>query len=189
MLSQLNNPSSPKHTVLTRNVCTLGLLTAGLISLSLPLLFSLSPYKLRAGARREYLNHIQVPEWRRLVSRERGENKLPSPLYLVFNFLNFFTLKNLLLLKDLLVLCFIKLWCEKKKKTYTFTQLCSLIPLSSCLLYHVFSWLRRNENWPRENAHQALFVKTNLPVLIDVQTKMMKTILEYLKHRDFTTGN
>lgn len=34
MLSQLNNPSLPKYTVLTHNVCTLSLLTSGLIFVS-----------------------------------------------------------------------------------------------------------------------------------------------------------
>ena len=60
VLSQLNNPSSPKHTVLTHNVCTLSLLTSGLISASLPPALSLS--KPRAGGRRESLNHIQITE-------------------------------------------------------------------------------------------------------------------------------
>lgn len=58
VLSQLNNPSSPKYTVLTHNVCTLSLLTSGLISVSLPL----SLYKPRAGGRKESLNHIDITE-------------------------------------------------------------------------------------------------------------------------------
>lgn len=94
VLSQLNNPSSSKYTMLTHNVCTLSLLTSGLVSASLPPSFPLSSYKPRTGVRKESLSHIQVTELKGLVPQERGENKIPSHLYLfVLNyFLNFFTL-------------------------------------------------------------------------------------------------
>lgn len=76
MSSQLDSLSSPKHTAFTHNVCTLGLLPAALISLSL------SPYKPGAEGKRESLDHIQITECKRLVSKEKGENKRPSPLFL-----------------------------------------------------------------------------------------------------------
>lgn len=77
--------SSLKYTVFTHNVCTLGLLPAGLIFLSL------SPSKPRARDRRESWNHIQNTKWKKLISKERREKKGPSHFYLV----SFFLLKLL----------------------------------------------------------------------------------------------
>lgn len=48
-----------------------------------------------------------------MVSRGKGENKIPSHLYIFKLFLKLFTFESLLFLKDFLVLCF-KLQCRTK---------------------------------------------------------------------------